>query len=225
MSTEGNMADENEGKGGETEGSGESHFEECKKALEEHGIHLPEHTDESNFVEHLCVALHALNAGGDEEKPAEEETPAREETKEEPMTVAMSLAVAKATDPLKHRLSLAEQELADSRLERHSTRIADLTRTGRVTPVQAAKWKETLQAKRMSLGDGKDTSVAGVLAQMDYAASLPNGAMWSPEERTKNYRMSLEPQKPDSYFPDPAKAKSEQDDVIKQMVAAGNRQV
>lgn len=163
------------------------------KYLEQFGIHLPPDTDTSNFLERLTVALHALTNGGPdaEDEPGDDMLDTNAKPESPPATVNMSHADAnKVIVDLSARLKKSEtaqqrlqQQLGESRLGGITEKIDGLVSTGRLAPVKATAWKKELAAKPMSLVVGNDAAIRRILDQMELATELPEGAVWTPEER------------------------------------------
>lgn len=187
----------------------EQHLDDCKAILAQLGIHMPESTTAENFLEHLCVAGHAL-VKADQGKPKEDPAALPDKTvpHEEPQTVSMSTTKKPAAngkpapkkpdpDPLRlsqeNRIQRLETQLAEERLQGMNQVIDTLVREGQATPALADSWKTKLGTKRLSLVAGDDADVREVLAQVEMAKTIPAGTFWSAEEKASKAKQEPVP--------------------------------
>jgi hypothetical protein len=157
--------------GADQTGGKEADFDELKELLESHGITLPEDTDSKSLIEHLKVALTALQ-GRLSPKGGETETqmggpPGSPTPQEAPGTPAYMMSLEKRFEAEKQAHAQAKAQLAASQKkgetlekklveqERLSLegRIAGLVADGIIPVHLAAKLKGDLKSVRMSLGD------------------------------------------------------------------------
>jgi hypothetical protein len=157
--------------GGADEDGKEADFDELKELLMSHGITLPEDTDSKNLIEHLKVALTALQ-GRLSPKGGETETqmggpPGSPTPQEAPGTPAYMMSLEKRFEAEKKAHGVTQGKLAASQkkgetLEKKLVEQERLSLEGRITglvesgiiPVHlAAKLKGDLKTVRMSLGD------------------------------------------------------------------------
>ncbi len=132
-----------------------------KKAVEYlqgQGIHLPEDTNEENFVERLCVACHALeNSGQDVETPNPNEQPGGAgQPQPAPTGGAMMMSLERDLEAEKKKTASLEARLLKTEKDNLAGRIAKLP----VSKPMRDKLTSQLKTERLSLADDGSLSMS-----------------------------------------------------------------
>jgi hypothetical protein len=174
---------------------------EIARELESEGMVLPAHTDTvDQWLEHCLTSIRTMKKtrDGNPDEPEEPDEPERR-TEEPPVAARPEpeiVSMSQFSGLQKEHAELREQ-LAVERLAKRLTKIDQLEKAG-VSPARCKRWRETFEAKQLSLaGRTPDPAVQAVIAEMDameeaYAEKIrmslaaeekaPAWASWKPSE-------------------------------------------
>lgn len=150
-------------------------------ALADHGVVLPDDTNDSNFMDRLRTALIAKKGGEPDVGGLEDQ-----DTFDQPGDTIVA-------DPQMATMSLERQYANREYQARLKRQLDSLLKTGRCTPAEFEQRKHEAAAVRLSLnsqGEPKPTKLAEWIKDR---RSLPQGAVWSNKEKLR--RMSAAPSK------------------------------
>lgn len=159
-------------------------IQEVSEGLARLGIMVEPTMDAGEFLRHVCTAIsthHATKDGPDSmngqiDTNNPQGAPTMAGATEEPQVVQLSL---------QQRLERTEKALAAERGKALEAKIDGLVQSGRVTPARAQKWRESLQARRLSLVT-EDGSLTGTLAQIEAAEETPEGTFWDEAQKASH---------------------------------------
>lgn len=192
-------------------------FRQINEALKMLGVILPESVSHADNPEALLAALMTCAHHANEAKAAEaaaqqtvmqspaagqdqNQDPRMNGTKQEG-TFTMSQTADLKTLPefvsMSQTLEVLTAENSKMRKAEYNQRIESLVKSGRIQPTKAQEFLATVGTYQFSVST-TSTDFIKLDAQLEYAESLPEGAIWSPDERIK--QMGLTEHKPGAFF-------------------------
>ncbi len=157
-------------------GSGkEAMFKKVMEYLQGQGIHLPEDTDKSNFIERLCVACHALeNSSGD----SDVETPNPNDPANTPQPAdisggGMMMSLQRELADEKKKTASLSATLLKTEKENLARRIEKLP----VSKPMRDKLAASLKTERLSLADDGSLSASDLVLTVKAYEALDNDSI------------------------------------------------